>query len=551
MNRLDTSKFISYDEYKKYKMQKVFLYEKDKEEKERVVRQYKEQINQIKEYFYELDIEEKELVKIEKEKIEKQFLLDKEISDGFFKSENELSYVIGHKDEFKKINITPANFVSKEKLNEAKEVVLNFSKEQRPFTDLTKKTYTKLKKEKQVDKKQELIKEYNKVDEIHDKYQVCINTLKDLERIRKNQLKDIKNYALILKEENNDKVFKIKYEYYQIKEELIKQYPDNSFNKRKHRYELKSERFEKDGREILLEVKDASIHFKVGSYTVKACNNLSFKVYKGETFGLVGESGSGKTTISRAIIGINKLKKGAIFFEGKNISTKQSKKQLKQNKKNIQMIFQDPAASLNERANVDYIISEGLYNFNLFKTKKDRLKKVTNMIKEVGLLPEHLTRYPHEFSGGQRQRIGIARALVIEPQLVLADEPISALDVSIRAQVLNLLQKLQKERKLTYLFIAHDLSIIKYISDRIGVMHRGYMVELGTADDIYQRPIHPYTRSLLTAIPQPDPITKDERIKKPFKEFIDYENCEWIEVRPNHFVLGTKELIKKWLKDEE
>lgn len=303
---------------------------------------------------------------------------------------------------------------------------------------------------------------------------------------------------------------------------------------------------DRNGRETLLSVVDADVHFKVGRNIVKAANNMNFDIYVGETFGLVGESGSGKTTISRAILGINKLSKGGIYFKGKLISGKMSKHEAKANKKNIQMIFQDPAASLNERANIDYIISEGLYNFKLFKTNEERLEKVTNMLRQVGLLPEHLSRYPHEFSGGQRQRIGIARALVIEPQLVLADEPISALDVSIRAQVLNLLRKLQKEEDLTYLFIAHDLSIIRYISDRIAVMHKGYIVELGPAEEIYSHPLHPYTRSLLTAIPQPDPKTKDQRVKIPYtKQGIDYETCVWKEFRPGHYVLVNETLDSK------
>ena len=216
------------------------------------------------------------------------------------------------------------------------------------------------------------------------------------------------------------------------------------------------------------------------------------------------------------------------------------------------MIFQDPAASLNERANIDYIISEGLYNFHMFNSKEERLNKVVSMLDAVGLLPEHLSRYPHEFSGGQRQRIGIARALVIEPQLVLADEPISALDVSIRAQVLNLLKKLQHDQGLTYLFIAHDLSIIRYISDRIAVMHQGFIVELGPAEEIYSHPLHPYTRSLLTAIPQPDPKTKDERKKVPYnKGDIDYDKCVWEEARPGYYVLVNdtlREDIKQRVK---
>ena len=302
-----------------------------------------------------------------------------------------------------------------------------------------------------------------------------------------------------------------------------------------------------NGREILLEVKDADIHFKIGRKTIKACNNINFKIYKGETFGLVGESGSGKTTISRAILGINKLTRGSINFHGLDISKKLKRKEILEVKKNIQMIFQDPAASLNERANVDYIVSEGLYNFGLYDSEEERRQKAADMLRNVGLLPEHLTRYPHEFSGGQRQRIGIARALVIEPELVLADEPISALDVSIRAQVLNLLKDLQVKKSLTYLFIAHDLSIIRYISDRIAVMHLGYFVELGTSEQIYSRPAHPYTKSLLTAIPQPDPISERNRKRIPYnQDGINYSECEWIEIEEGHFVLANDELLSKW-----
>ena len=300
-----------------------------------------------------------------------------------------------------------------------------------------------------------------------------------------------------------------------------------------------------NGRETLLSCVDCDVHFKVGRSIVRAVNNATFDIYVGEVFGLVGESGSGKTTISRAILGINKLTKGAIYFKGKLISNKLKKEESLKTKKNIQMIFQDPAASLNERANVDYIISEGLYNFHMFKSKEERLNKVVSMLDAVGLLPEHLSRYPHEFSGGQRQRIGIARALVIEPQLVLADEPISALDVSIRAQVLNLLKKLQNDQGLTYLFIAHDLSIIRYISDRIAVMHQGYIVELGPANEIYSHPLHPYTRSLLTAIPQPDPKTKDQRKKVPYQQGdLVYGECHWKEFRKDHFVLVNDKLEK-------
>ena len=307
--------------------------------------------------------------------------------------------------------------------------------------------------------------------------------------------------------------------------------------------------YDANGRNVLLSVVESSVFFKVGRNTVKATVNGNFDIYEGETFGLVGESGSGKTTISRAILKINPLTKGGIYYKGRLISSSLTHQDSMAMRKNIQMIFQDPAASLNERANVDYIVSEGLYNFHMCKTKEERLSKVESMLHSVGLLSEHMSRYPHEFSGGQRQRIGIARALVIEPQLVLADEPISALDVSIRAQVLNLLKKLQNEKKLTYLFIAHDLSIIRYISDRIAVMHQGHIVEVGPAEEIYSNPLHPYTRSLLTAIPQPDPKTKDQRKKVPYnKGDLDYDKCRWVEFKNKHYVLVDDKLEQEILK---
>ena len=306
---------------------------------------------------------------------------------------------------------------------------------------------------------------------------------------------------------------------------------------------------EATGREILLSLKNVDITFGKGDNAVKAVKNASFDVYKGETFSLVGESGSGKTTIGRAVIRVNPCAAGEIQYKGVRISGKTSRSLDREVIRNIQMVFQDPAASLNERATVDYIISEGLYNFKLFKNEEDRVRKVEHMIEEVGLLPEHLTRYPHEFSGGQRQRIGLARAMVMEPELVIADEPISALDVSIRAQVLNLLKKFQKEQGTTYLFIAHDLSIVRFISDRIGVIYKGDIVEIADAEELFDFPMHPYTRSLISAIPIPDPML--EKNKKLFTydpSIHDYseDKPELVDIGHNHFVFGNKKEIEEY-----
>ena len=306
---------------------------------------------------------------------------------------------------------------------------------------------------------------------------------------------------------------------------------------------------DENGREILLSLKNVDITFGKGDNAVKAVKNASFDVYKGETFSLVGESGSGKTTIGRAVIRVNPCAAGEIQYKGVRVSGKTSRSLDREVIRNIQMIFQDPAASLNERATVDYIISEGLYNFKLFENEEDRIRKVENMIEEVGLLPEHLTRYPHEFSGGQRQRIGIARAMVMEPELVIADEPISALDVSIRAQVLNLLKKFQRERGTTYLFIAHDLSIVRFISDRIGVIYKGDIVEIADAEELFDYPLHPYTRSLISAIPIPDPILEKNKILFTYDPSVhDYseDKPELVDIGHNHFVFGNKKEIEEY-----
>ena len=303
------------------------------------------------------------------------------------------------------------------------------------------------------------------------------------------------------------------------------------------------------GREVLLSLHNVDITFGKGDSAVRAVKNASFDIYKGETFSLVGESGSGKTTIGRAVIRVNPLAAGEILYKGVRISGKIPHSLDREVIRNIQMIFQDPAASLNERATVDYIVSEGLYNFHLYENEADRVEKVKKMIDEVGLLPEHLTRYPHEFSGGQRQRIGVARAMVMEPEFVVADEPISALDVSIRAQVLNLLKKFQEERNVTYLFIAHDLSIVRFISDRIGVIYKGNIVEIADAEELFDYPLHPYTRSLISAIPIPDPQLEKNKVLFTYDPSVhDYskEAPELVCIGHNHYVYGNSKEIEEY-----
>ena len=265
-------------------------------------------------------------------------------------------------------------------------------------------------------------------------------------------------------------------------------------------------------RKKLLEVENLTVRFGSRRHPFTAVNGVSFHIFEGETFGLVGESGSGKTTIGRAIIRIHPTSGGTVTFDGKQINGRIPRALDHEVTRRIQMIFQDPMASLNERAKVDYIVAEGLYSNGFHLTKAEREARVEKALQAVGLLPEFASRFPHEFSGGQRQRIGIARALVMEPDFIIADEPISALDVSIRAQVLNLLSELQKARGLTYLFIAHDLSVVRFICDRIAVIHKGDIVELAESEELFARPLHPYTRALLSAIPQPDPVA--ERHKK-------------------------------------
>lgn len=304
-------------------------------------------------------------------------------------------------------------------------------------------------------------------------------------------------------------------------------------------------------RKKLVELKNVSLTFNKGkSNEVKAIDDVSFDIYEGEIFGLVGESGSGKTTIGRSILKLYDIDSGTVTFAGNDISSLKGK-DLHEFRKTAQMIFQDPQASLNGRMKIRDIIAEGIDIHKLAKTKEEREAKVKELIDLVGLNEDHLSRYPHEFSGGQRQRIGIARALAVNPHFIVADEPISALDVSIQAQVVNLMQKLQHEQGLTYLFIAHDLSMVKYISDRIGVMHWGKLLEVGPADEIYHNPIHPYTKSLLSAIPEPDPERERKRQHLIYDSSIenDGKNRQMYEIRPGHFVYATEAEAKNYKEE--
>ena len=310
-----------------------------------------------------------------------------------------------------------------------------------------------------------------------------------------------------------------------------------------------------NGREVLLSLRDVDIFFGKGEHTVKAVQEVSFDVYKGETFSFVGESGSGKTTVGRAIIRANPLTHGAIYYKGVRISGNISQSLDREVIRNIQMVFQDPATSLNERATVDQIISEGLNNFHLYEDEADRVRKVEKIIDDVGLLQEHLTRYPHEFSGGQRQRVGVARAMIMEPELVVADEPISALDVSIRAQILNLMNKFKHERNTTFFFIAHDLSIVRYISDRIGVIYKGRLMEVASSKELFDFPLHPYTRSLISAFPLPDPQLEQNKVLFTYDESdMDYSESDpphLENIGHEHYVFGNSDEIAEYRRIRE
>ena len=306
---------------------------------------------------------------------------------------------------------------------------------------------------------------------------------------------------------------------------------------------------EQNNREVILSVRDLKVAFGSRRHRFEAVKGVSFDVYKGETFGIVGESGSGKTTIGRSVIRVYPATSGSIRFHGQEISGRISKALDREITNKIQMIFQDPMASLNERAKIDYIVSEGLLGRGL--SREEIRARVDKALADVGLLPEFASRFPHEFSGGQRQRIGIARALVMNPEFIIADEPISALDVSIRAQVLNLMSQLQRERGLTYLFISHDLSVMRFICDRIAVIHKGLIVEMADTEQLFHHPLHPYTRALLSAIPQPNPDMEKRKVLEIYDPACHhYENDPpvWTEIEPDHHVLANAEELASYRK---
>ena len=306
--------------------------------------------------------------------------------------------------------------------------------------------------------------------------------------------------------------------------------------------------------EPILVVKDLKQHFKINrNFTVKAVDGISFEINPGETYGLVGESGSGKSTTGRSIIRLYKPTSGSIVFNGKDISGKMDKETLSDLRTNMQMIFQDPMACLNPRRKVLDIIAEGLDIHHAYQTTEERNEKVYQILELVGLSREHASRYPHQFSGGQRQRIGIARALIMNPSLIIADEAISALDVSIQAQVVNLMKKIQKQTNIAYLFIAHDLSMVKYISNRIGVLHLGHLVETGTSEEIFNHPLHPSTKSLLSAIPHPNPDVEKNRVSLTYnyeESGLNYEAGKQHKITDTHYVLATDDELQDFLKHQ-
>ena len=324
---------------------------------------------------------------------------------------------------------------------------------------------------------------------------------------------------------------------------------------RSESYESVSKHIATSEEEPILSVRNLKQYFKSGrgknKMIVKAIDDVSFDIYKGESFGLVGESGCGKTTTGRTIIRLYEPTEGEIIYKGKDISGKLNKKEKREVNQSMSMIFQDPIASINPRMTVKEIIGEGLRINNLTSSEHEMNELVYQMLETVGLTSEHANRYPHEFSGGQRQRIGVARALITNPDFVIADEPVSALDVSIQAQVLNLLNSIKRKLGLTILFIAHDLSVVKYFSDRIGVMYYGKLVELAESDELYRNPLHPYTQALLSAIPIPDPRIEKGRhhlTYDPSMHNYEVDKPSWTEIKPGHFVLANEAELEEMRK---
>jgi oligopeptide transport system ATP-binding protein len=308
-----------------------------------------------------------------------------------------------------------------------------------------------------------------------------------------------------------------------------------------------------EGPEPVLRVKDLKQHFRInGRYTVKAVNGVSFDIYSGETYGLVGESGSGKSTIGRALIRLYKPTAGTIEFKGRDISGNLDTETRRELRTGMQMIFQDPMASLNPRKKIIEIISQGLGYHKLYSNQEDLAEQVYRIMDKVGLSRDFANRYPHQFSGGQRQRIGIARALIMEPDLIIADEAISALDVSIQAQIVNLMKNIQQDSGAALLFIAHDLTMVKYLSKQVGVLHKGYLVETGSKDEIFSRPVHPYTRSLLSAIPHPNPRLEKNRQAYTYDyktSGLDYSRGAFHLLGGSHKVLGGDGDVETWLRE--
>ncbi|GHU71147.1 ABC transporter ATP-binding protein [Clostridia bacterium] len=304
--------------------------------------------------------------------------------------------------------------------------------------------------------------------------------------------------------------------------------------------------------EPLLRVEGLKQYFRINKrFTVRAVDGVTFDIYPGETYGLVGESGSGKSTIGRSVIRLYTPTDGKIIFRGHDVSSRLTAEDSMMLHTKMQMIFQDPMSSLNPRKKVIDIIAQGLDIHKGYANRQDRTENVYAMLEKVGLSRDHANRYPHQFSGGQRQRIGIARALIQNPDLIIADEAISALDVSIQAQIVNLMRKIQRETHTAYLFIAHDLSMVKYLSDRIGVLHYGHLVETGTKDEIFESPLHPYTQSLISAIPHPNPAVEKHRVPLSYdykQSGVVYNEGRYHLVSGSHYLLATDREFERWTR---